>query len=36
MDFKGLGVNTRNWFYSAQDRDYSWTIVNAVFKHLVS
>ena len=22
MDFKEIGINTRNWVYSSQDRDY--------------
>ena len=30
MEFKGIGINTRNWVYSAQDRDYWGAIVNAV------
>ena len=29
MDLKELGINTRSWVDSAQDRDYCTTIVNA-------
>ena len=29
MDLKEIGINTRNWVDSAQDRDY-WRVVNAV------
>ena len=25
---KGLGVNTRNWIHSAEDRDYQRALVN--------
>ena len=30
MGLKELGINTRNWVDSAQDRDYWRTLVNAV------
>ena len=29
VDFKEMGVNTRNWVDSPQDRDYWRTLVNA-------
>ena len=29
MDLKEIGINTRNWFYSALDRDYYRALVNA-------
>ena len=29
MDLKEIGINTRNWVDSAQDRDYWRTLVNA-------
>ena len=29
MDLKEIGINTRNWVGSAQDRDYWRTLVNA-------
>ena len=29
MDFKEIGINTRNWVDSAQDRDYWKALVNA-------
>ena len=29
MDLKEIGVNTRNWVDSAQDRDYWRALVNA-------
>ena len=29
MDLKGIGINTRNWVDSSQDRDYWRAIVNA-------
>jgi hypothetical protein len=29
MDLKEIGVNTRNWIDSAQDRDYWRDLVNA-------
>ena len=28
MDFKEIGINTRNWIDSAQDRDYWRALVN--------
>ena len=28
MDLKEIGINTRNWVYSAQDRDYWRALVN--------
>ena len=31
MDLKELGINTRSWVDSAQDRDYCTTIVNAAW-----
>jgi hypothetical protein len=31
MDFKEIGINTRNWVDSAQDRDYWRALVNAVW-----
>ena len=30
MDLKEVGINTRNWVYSAQDRDYWSALVNVV------
>ena len=35
MDFNELGINTRNWVDSAQDMDYSRTLVNAAFNRRV-
>ena len=32
VDLKEIGINTRNWVYSAQDRDYWRALVNAVLK----
>ena len=29
MDIKEIGINTRNWLHSAQDRDYWKALVNA-------
>ena len=29
IDLKEIGINTRNWVDSAQDRDYWRTLVNA-------
>ena len=29
MDLKKIGINTRNWVDSAQDRDYWRALVNA-------
>ena len=31
MDLKGIGINTRNWIDSAQDRDYWRVLVNVAF-----
>ena len=31
MDFKEIGINTRNWVDSAQDRDYWRALVNVAF-----
>ena len=31
-DLKSIGINTRNWVDSAQDRDYWRVYVNAFFK----
>ena len=36
MDLKEMGINTRNWVDSAQDRDYSRALVNAALNLLVS
>ena len=30
MNLKEMGINTRNWVDSAQDRDYWRTLVNAI------
>jgi hypothetical protein len=30
MDLKIIGINTRNWVDSIEDRDYGRTLVNAV------
>ena len=30
MDYKEIGINTRNWVDSAQDRDYWRALVNMV------
>ena len=32
MDLKDMGINTRNWADSAQDRDYWRALVNAALK----
>ena len=32
MDLKEIGINTRNWVDSAQDRDYWRALVNAALK----
>ena len=29
MDLKEIGINTRNWVHSAEDRDHLRAIVNA-------
>ena len=31
MDFKEIGIDTRSWVDSAQDRDYWRALVNAAF-----
>ena len=31
MELKEIGINTRNWGNSAQDRDYWRALVNAAF-----
>ena len=31
IDFKEIGINTRNWVDSAQDREYWRALVNAAF-----
>ena len=31
MDLKEIGINTRDWFDSPQDRDYRGALVNAAF-----
>ena len=36
MDLKEIGVNTRIWVDSAQDRDYWRALVNASLEFLVS
>ena len=36
LDLKEMGVNTRNWVDSAQDRDYWRALVNAGMSELVS
>ena len=33
MELREIGINTRNWVYSAQDRDYSRAHVNAALIH---
>ena len=35
MDLKELGINTRNWVDSAQDRDYLRALVNAALNFQV-
>ena len=35
IDLKGMGVNTRNWADSAQDRSYWRALVNAALNLLV-
>ena len=35
MDLKEIGVNTRNWVVSAQDRDYWRALVTAALNLLV-
>ena len=36
MDLTEIGVNTRNWFDLAQDRDYWGALVNAALNFQVS
>jgi hypothetical protein len=36
MDLKEIGINTRNWVDSAQDRDYWRTLVKAALNLRVS
>ena len=36
MELKEMNINTRNWVDSAQDRDYSKALVNAVLSLRVS
>ena len=36
MYLKEIGINTRNWVYSAQDRDYWRALVNAALNLRVS
>ena len=36
MDLKEIGINTRNWVDSAQDRDYWRALVNAALNLWVS
>ena len=36
MDLKGIGISTRNWVDSAQDRDYWRILVNAALNLRVS
>ena len=33
MDLKEIGINTRNWFDWAQDRNYWKAIVNVALNH---
>ena len=35
IDLKEIAINTRNWFDSAQDRDYCRALVNAALNLLV-
>ena len=35
MDIKEMGINTRNWVDSAQNRDYLTALVNAALNHRV-
>ena len=30
MDLEEIGINARNWVYSAKDRDYCKALVNAI------
>ena len=36
MDLEEIGINTRNWVDSAQDRDYWKALLNEVFNLQVS
>ena len=36
MNLEEIGINTRNWVYSAQDRDYWRALVNAALNLRVS
>ena len=36
MDLKEIGINTRNWVDSAQDRDYCRALVNTALNLRVS
>ena len=36
MDLKGIGINTRNWVDSAQDRDYWRALENSALNHWIS
>ena len=35
MDLKEIGINSRNWVGSTQDRDYRRAFVNAAMKLMV-
>jgi hypothetical protein len=35
MDLEEIGINTGNWVYSVQDRDYWRALVNAALNLLV-
>ena len=35
MDLKEIGINTRNWVDSAEDRDYWKALVNSVLNLLI-
>ena len=35
MDLEEMGINRRNWFDSAQERDYWRALVNAALNHRV-
>jgi hypothetical protein len=36
MDLKEIGIDTRNWVDSAQDRDYWIALLNATLNHRAS
>ena len=36
MNFKGIGVNTRNWVDSTQDRNYLTTLLNVALNLRIS